>query len=80
MSHTAKLQAMAKHPMHSKMFRRLSHDEMELVKQFIKDNEALGKDRFMHNANRWYLDRQKPKHLTDMWSIVIQVWDFKEDL
>ena len=79
MSLTQKIPSMMRHPMLGQLFKKLTVEERKSVNQFIVDNEHLGKAVFHHNANRWYVDvPKKPRHMTDMWAIVTQIWDFEE--
>lgn len=73
MKYESQLLRMSVHPSHYRLFAKLSDEEQAAVVAFIKNTEDLDDDQYMFVCNRWYLDQPKPKHYTDMWSIVSQV-------
>jgi len=73
MKYQSNLLKMTVHPMHSKLFQKLNDEELAAVTAFININEDLTDDEYAFICNRWYLDQPKPKHYSDMWSIVTQV-------
>lgn len=73
MSRIENMQKLRGHTVLGALFRKLTQNEMFLVEQFLEQNELLSDDDFIIKVNRWYLDSSdKPKHLTNMWSILIQ--------
>lgn len=73
MRRMTKMEALKLHPQLKKLFLKITKDELVLVQEFINDNEKLNDSEFIFKANRWYLDSSnKPKNLTNMWSILIQ--------
>jgi hypothetical protein len=76
MSRKNNLIKLTAHPYLHKLFSKLTKLELEMVTQFVHENNDLGKDEYMHKANRWLInDINKPKHHSDMWAIVTQVED-----
>lgn len=67
-----KFMQMEKHPVLGKLFKKLTEEEYDMALQFVMNNSGLGDNDYMHLANRWFLDGNKPKHHTDMWAIVTQ--------
>jgi phage-related protein len=60
-------------PVNCKILERLSWGERLECVEFIKQNDELDLNMFAEKVNRWYLDQpHKPKHLTDMWALVLQ--------
>lgn len=72
MNRVIKLQELAKHPVLGKLFKKLTREELSVLTTFIYEHEHLDDNQFAHVANRWMIDKLKPKHFTDMWSIAIQ--------
>lgn len=73
MKYQNNLLKMSVHPMHYKLFQKLSNEEMAVVTAFVKNTENLDNDQYIFMCNRWYLDQPKPKHYADMWAIISQV-------
>lgn len=73
MNRSQVFESYSEHVMHHRMFKRLTAAELQLCRDFLRDNESLDRHAFAHKVNRWFLDQpNKPKHLTDMWALLIQ--------
>lgn len=73
MSRLQRFEAHALHPINGKLFRKLSVEEREKCRQFIRSNGHLDRNEFGHMVNRWMLDEpNKPKNHTTMWALVSQ--------
>lgn len=68
-----KLYSFKTHPYHGKDLKKLKKEDLELIENFIKENDHLSKDDFAEKANRWGLDQQnRPKNHVILWSFIFQ--------
>lgn len=67
-----KFESFKHHLMHGKIWKKLSKKELELCRQFILDHDHLDQDNFAYYANRWLLDKEKPRNYSTMWALVFQ--------
>lgn len=68
---------LAAHPMIGKIYNKLSEEELSLVTNFVHKHHELSIADFEYKANRWFLDDpNKPKRLSDMWAILVEINTF----
>lgn len=73
MNRLIKFESFAQDLMLGKLYGKLTTDELRLCREFLITNAGLDRNQFCEKVNRWYLDNpNKPKHLTDMWALVLQ--------
>ena len=61
--------SMEKHPIYSKLFKRLKNDEFKMIENFIEENNSKNKGDFEYKINRLFLDKEKPKN----WAIILEL-------
>lgn len=69
MTRTEALQAIYEAPYGQRLLARLSSDEQEQVRAFIRAHEHLAHLEFEYAANRWFLDGPKPRQ----WTIMVEL-------
>lgn len=67
-----KFMSFCDNPYQRKLLNKLSWTERNMCIAFICENDKLNKDEFAEKANRWLLDKPKPKNYTTMWALVTQ--------
>jgi hypothetical protein len=75
MSRLQNFEALKEHPMLGTIYKKLSAADIELCRAFLRETESLSRDEYSLKVNRWYLDKPKPKRLSDMWALVLQSTD-----
>jgi len=62
--------AMTRYP-HKKHADKLKADELRLIEEFIARNDSLDRSAFEMAANRWFLDKEKPRNWLTMLQLVV---------
>lgn len=60
------IQRYASHPWLSRVYAKLSADELSVIETFIQANDSLDKGAFEKAVNRLFVDRPKTKHWTSV--------------
>jgi hypothetical protein len=75
MSRLQNFEALKGHPMLGNIYKKLSNTDLDLCREFLRETETLTREEYCMKVNRWYLDKPKPKRLSDMWALVLQSAD-----
>jgi ferritin-like protein len=57
---------LADHSWLGRVYSKLKSQEIEMVEQFIVENDHLDKSTFEMKVNRMFLDKDKPRHWKEM--------------
>lgn len=63
------LDQLTKHPYYSKMVGKLSESDKKIIEEFILSNNSLDRNQFEHLANRYFIDKPKPKN----WKLISEL-------